>query len=280
MKLCCGITLYNPNDSEIRNIYKYMDTFEYIYVYDNTEKSNLKMKFKEDKFVYISSGSNDGLSIAYNNICTRAIQDGHKYIMLLDQDSIVEPIYINKMINAICRNSLENIAVYGMDIIYNHKNKCEKNENSGSLRYVEWTISSGSIIDLSLFYKIGMFDENYFIDRVDFDYCISARKLGYKIAIVDGCYLKQKLGEVKKILGKKFSTHSPIRHYYSFRNRLYYYLIKNKFSIKNLVITIITSFRAILYIVFIEDKKKEKLKMILKAINDFKNNNMGSYNVN
>ena len=49
---------------------------------------------------------------------------------------------------------------------------------------VSLAISSGSLFNLSVLKKIGWHNEKYFVDCVDYELCVRARRCGYKIGIV------------------------------------------------------------------------------------------------
>ena len=98
---------------------------------------------------------------------------------------------------------------------------CAKDE----VRSVDATISSGSLIPLSVFDVVGRFDEGFFIDAIDTDWCLRARASGYGIFAVGSAQLKHRLGDdFHRIwfLGRqrRILLHSPLRSYTIARNNL------------------------------------------------------------
>ncbi|RUR38707.1 glycosyltransferase [Clostridium perfringens] len=282
MKFCCGITLYYPTDEELNIAKKYENIFEKIYLFDNTEGNsilkNKKSFYNLEKYTYISFNENKGLAEAYNIMCKKAITDGFDYILLLDQDSIILKNDLMNMINYIEKEDSKDIGVFLPNILYNHmKEEMLIKSDFITNNEVEWGISSGSFINLYIYSKTLGFDEKYFIDRLDYDYCICIRKMGYKIVRIKNAYLHQALGESVKRWNKCISQHNSIRHYYIFRNRLYFYFKKNNRSIYNLNKSITLSLNHVIRIIFLEDNKIEKIRMILEAYKDFSRNKMGKY---
>ena len=85
-------------------------------------------------------------------------------------------------------------------------------------------MTSGNLLNLVAFKKTGKFNEKYFIDYVDHEYCFRLQRKGFCIKIFKGSVLLHKLGnmEIKKFLGSTvcFTNHNYIRRYYMTRNRL------------------------------------------------------------
>ena len=144
-------------------------------------------------------------------------------------------------------------------------------------------ITSGSLMNLKVFYKIGPFIEDLFIDYVDFEYCLRLKKNKYQILQVKSAQIYHQLGELKlhKFFFKKIyvTNHSPTRYYYRTRNRLYvvrkYLNVFPSFVIRDFLIF----FNELIKIIFYEKNKIKKMKMILFGIRDFMKNNYGKYDI-
>ena len=86
-------------------------------------------------------------------------------------------------------------------------------------------MTSGSLTNLYAWREIGGFDESYFIDFVDNDFCMRLRLGGYGIIRVNSCVMRHQLGELANIkflnlFSIKVIRHSPWRFYYMTRNNL------------------------------------------------------------
>ena len=269
MKIACGIILYNPKLDDIKNILFYAEYFEKLYVYDNTETGerqycNYLLKNNID---ILHTGLNDGISIACDKMCKLAQKDKYDYIILFDQDSRMSIESIEKMQKNL---SDEKVAIYCPQIVYQN----EKEIDEHGVKKVDWCITSGSLIKLKFYKKIWSFDQNYFIDRVDRDCCKQITMKGYFIEQINDAILFQELGNLKIIGKRKYYMHSSIRHYYIFRNRLYY---NNKFGI-NKIVTLGQCFRHIKNIILFENQKIEKLQLVYKGYRDNKKGHYGKIN--
>jgi rhamnosyltransferase len=86
-------------------------------------------------------------------------------------------------------------------------------------------ISSGSLISLKALERIGPFDERFFIEHVDTDWCLRARAAGYELLGVADARLDHRFGEealrAPLVGGKRgFFLYSPERNYYLVRNTI------------------------------------------------------------
>jgi rhamnosyltransferase len=83
-------------------------------------------------------------------------------------------------------------------------------------------ITSGSLIPCSVFADVGAMREDYFIDYVDTEWCHRARHHGYKLYGTSHASMEHHLGDdtfqVWYLRWRPFSSYSPLRLYYRFRN--------------------------------------------------------------
>lgn len=262
-KISAGVTLFNPTRIEINNVIKYAEIFDKVYVYDNSVEDYDRSSLDRSSIEIISQGSNDGVGKACRVMSERAKQDRFDFIMLFDQDSKIDHDNIMRIIEFIVKQEVEAM-VYCPQIVFNERTNIIK----GGYKFVDWCITSGTVVKLEDYGKKIMFDDNYFIDRVDKDFCYQIIKNNKKICQVNDALLYQQLGETSD---KGCSIHQPFRHYYIARNRAYF----NKKYGKSNFLTIVQSFRHIYIIIKNEPEKLRKIKMVFKGISDFKKGKMG-----
>jgi GT2 family glycosyltransferase len=92
--------------------------------------------------------------------------------------------------------------------------------------FADLVITSGSMVRRQVVEKIGFPRPDFFIDFVDYEYCLRARSHGYKIAVITGAHLYHEVGKSHKVrffLGRHhlWSEHRPFREYYYSRNLVY-----------------------------------------------------------
>ncbi|MBQ8279931.1 MAG: hypothetical protein IJZ23_08850 [Roseburia sp.] len=267
-----GIILYNPTQNNIQNIIEYEKGFDKVIVFDNSDngKNNAEY-FEKEKWIYHKAQKNEGISTAINYMLDLCSENHVDFLCTLDQDSIFDLESIHILKEYISNNLRTDIAIYAPRIDYlNRKQRVEKNLISER----EWVITSGNFINIKIVREKAIkYDESYFIDRCDRDFCMQITKMNLKIVVNNQAVLCQPLGALEE---NGRMGHSALRHYYCFRNRFYYnakyYTGVEKWS-RNAVQTI----RQIGMILLKESDKYNKIRMLYKAINDYKKGRMGMY---
>lgn len=229
MKLAAVVVLYNPDNQVIENIKSYIDYVDVVYAVDNSSVDN-KERFNLDKINYIPNGENLGIAYALNVGAKQAIADGFEWLLTMDQDSHFTDDGIDRMKNFIlnCKqNPTEQYSYEKLGLITPfHRTKFNENIVPEEIDSPAVVMTSGNIISLKAYQEIGGFKDWFFIDAVDFDYCLNLRDYGYDIWRLGNVILTHNLGDVVfKTIGKKeyYSlNHSPMRRYYIVRNRYYF----------------------------------------------------------
>ncbi len=142
-------------------------------------------------------------------------------------------------------------------------------------------MTSGKLLNLKVHRIVSGFEEKFFIDYVDHEYCLRLRKNHFKIIRNNEILLNHSLGtfEVRIFFGKKIgiSNHNYIRRYYIARNGLYtvkkYFSFDTPFCFK-IIENIIYDFVRIL---LFEKEKYLKMKTVANGIYHFIINRYGKY---
>lgn len=267
-----GITLFNPNILKLKESIDNINwQVEYILCIDNNsnnykEIENLIHKYKN--VILISNKKNMGIGYALNQMIKWGKSRSYNWLLALDQDSICPNniiIEYMKMIN------LENIAIISPKIIdINKKDRIVKNNEK--IEYIvdsEDVITSGSLINIDICNKVGMFNEKMFIDFVDTEYNKRILNNGYNIIKVNSVKLVHSVGNIKEYKFWRFNicctNHSSFRRYYMVRNRLYY-----KFKYYGRIEGYKTALRLILGTIKIIIFEEEKLKKVVATLNGFR----------
>lgn len=287
------IVSYNPNVKEIeKNLRALSEEVNNIVLVDNSDNIKLKSQLKDCvntlklrvDISYLDNKGNIGLSKAQNRGIKYALENENcNWVLLLDDDSFFKSNSINEMMryfeDSYEKDSIGILVANSIDININTKFKyyveverslkieqCDENE----IKDVLVAMASGSLIKREVFNKIGLMREEFFIDCIDTEYCLRAKKDKYKIKLIGNALLYHKLGEKRKVkfLNKEIAptNHSPFRCYNIYRNNIIMfreYFEKNKkyFSYQVLVLL-----NHIVKIIFFETQKTEKLKMIVFGI--------------
>lgn len=233
------IILYNPELTCLKeSLFSLNKQVGSIVLVDNSENNIQNSIFLEKinlkNIHYLPQGSNLGVAKAQNIGITYSINMGYEYCLIMDQDSVSEEgMVMQLMEDLILLNQRKiNIAVIGPTPINKNTQKAYSPRlmkhqftffnDIGHIIRVNQLISSGSLIDTNNFLKVGLMDENLFIDGVDHEWCWRAKKHGFYCAMSKKANLYHMLGEGdRKILGISVAISSPFRIFYQYRNFIY-----------------------------------------------------------
>lgn len=227
------VVFYRPDAECVRRANGFA-RFARCVVVDNTERARTADALGlDDAVVYLPNGANLGIATAINQGVEWLLAAGFGHALVFDQDS--EPS--EQLVDALPRllqQALDDggrIAVMGPAYEDERLGGVAPFVRFGCLRLlrvppvgtepleVDFLISSGSCINLAAWRDIGPMDDALFIDFVDLEWCVRARSKGYSVMGAPNLRLVHALGgEPIKVLGRRYPNHSPLRHYYLFRN--------------------------------------------------------------
>lgn len=221
MKVLAAIVLFNPELERLnQNIGAIFDQVDDVVLIDNGS-SNLK-EVKESvkhQVHYVVNEKNVGIARALNEGFEYAIENGFDWVLTLDQDSVCD-----KNLIAVYKKylHLDDIGMLTCNFIDRNANTHLEEEKNEEYYTVSRCITSASFCSVDAYKKSGGFDNEMFIDFVDFDYSIKMYLNGFKIYRINYNGLLHEIGHSKvyHFLGLRFvsSNHSPFRQYYMARN--------------------------------------------------------------
>lgn len=266
MRLLAIVITYYPDISNcVKNILRYIEYVDKLIIWENTpqkEKSNYKITIScyEDKIVYLGTGKNEGIAYPLNSAIQWAAGGGYTHLLTMDQDSRWENFQEYK-------NLILKYYIHSPILSPNINHTCSEKEEC---KVIPSSITSGSIYQINLFHKIGLFREDYFIDGVDTELCYRAKKqLGIDTLCLCKAHLQQIFGEpYVTFLGTTLSNYSAFRTYYILRNHIRLwkeYPSVMSFEFKKYVITDFMIKRLINIICF-EKNKLQKIKSMVKGV--------------
>lgn len=260
-----------------------------VLIIDNNspDDSGVRLKEKYPQYEYILSDENLGFAEANNIGYKYALKNGADYILLLNNDTIIDKNMIDELID----KSNNNVVTVPKMYYYSEKNRIwygggEVSKRKGTVYHIgekkidcdkyskekEISFATGCcmLIHKDILNEIGLFDKNYFMYCEDFDFSIRLKQSGKNILYVPKAKLWHKVNASTK-------NNSNISKYYLTRNR--FYLLKNHkniFSRNAIVYSYLT--RAIIIIKdFVTGKN---VNIYFQALKDYKNNVMGKKEFN
>jgi rhamnosyltransferase len=178
-------------------------------------------------FHLMENRENLGLAEALNQGVRWARSKAFPWVILFDQDSVITKGFIARMCSAWeshpRREWVASMHPKYLDPETGHEAPVRRASDGGPMI----SLTSGALMPTWIFDKIGWFASEYFIDYVDFEYCLRIRAAGYLVADSREAVLLHHVGHPKKIgfLGFSFrpTNHSAMRRYYMSRNRILVY---------------------------------------------------------
>ena len=282
MNIGALIVTYNPDINLLsRNIEAISTQVENVIIVDNASNNIDKIEelVLKNNLCFKKNPSNLGIATALNIGFQFFVEIGYDFCITLDQDSVCPSNMVQSYLKVY--NSYRNN--YKIGILcpaINYIGWTNKQEYSNVIMPVKACMTSASFTSIEAWKNIGGFNESYFIDFVDNEFCKNITLHGYSIFKVTEVVLEHNLGvcKEKNILGKKirYTLHSPIRYYYMIRNNIVYLkkYHKNENLIKEIIKIVYITISALVF----EKEKKLVRKYIVIGIKDALHNRMGKYN--
>lgn len=239
------IVTYNPDLAALELVFEdhaHTDAAQFVVV-DNASVAGEEVEkmatrlLPVDRVTVLRQTSNAGLGAALNLGIEHARRINCSHVALFDQDSRVNPDTLKCLregLEALQARGL-NVAVVGpsqvdlrtgaeypqrriqgasMAMIWPSKQTDEAIE-------VSFLITSGSLIEVKTFDRVGTMRADFFIDYIDIEWCFRAAAHGLRSYCIRSTTIRHALGDQRrKFLGREVSVHSPLRQYYMFRNVL------------------------------------------------------------
>lgn len=287
-----GVILVNYNGKEyneecIKSIFKSSYSNLQVIVVDNGSKDGspelLREKFG-DKINLIMTGENLGFSGANNIGIKKALDDNCEYVVLLNNDTIIDKNLFYNMLKASKEESDAVISpkIYyydNRDIIWSagadmrwkkgvtdQRGINQKDDGRYNKREkVEFATGCCLFIPSKVIKKVGYLTDDYFLYYEDTDYCMRIREKGFNIIYEPTAILYHK--ESASTGGNL----SKLYIYYNTRNRL---IFNKRFNKKNKIIymTYFYITRLIKCALWAMKGRMDLIKVTFLAISDYKKN--------
>jgi rhamnosyltransferase len=264
------IVLYKPDLNAFKKVLAtHQDNFSAILLVNNSPEISLD-SLQSQPVTIINNSSNIGLAAALNIGILEAKKQAAEMVALFDQDSVLPPNFTQQMLGYINNYNDDNLVAVYCPIYHNKvteettkhinfkpfrliRSLVIKNEEYAHPHYV---ITSGSMIPVNVFDVVGLMREELFIDFVDIEWCLRARKQGYEIVAFNNVMIDHQLGDYSvRFMGHPYPIHSPLRMYYSFRNAMYLYRLKEIDWNWRLVDATRNLWRFLFYMLFVKNRR-------------------------
>lgn len=243
------IVTYHSDVSLVPHLLDILQQVEKLVIVDNGSEDAVIIALRSmtqshpTRLYLIENNENKGLAAAQNQGIKTALNEGAAWVLLLDDDSRLKPMMVTHLLKA-----AEHPFSDGSLPRFLAPNLIQPSMNGLPTRYVVpflgpfcfrrisllsdrnylddaiVVIASGSMLERSMLEQVGRMREAFFIDYVDTEYALRARKLGFRIRVVKDAELEHHIGQKQThgVIGATVvtSNHSPRRRYTIFRNRV------------------------------------------------------------
>ena len=186
MRILAVIVTYYPDvDLLAKNVASIVPGVAGIMIWENTpspENSRFRLP-DNDKVFYAGEGENIGISRALNKAKDYALAEGYDAVLTMDQDSVWHGF--EEFLSAVSSSEAP-FGLYGPKV---YASSYEEKFNK-----VDSLITSGMLVRREVYDKIGGYEESFFIDGIDLDFCYKASEAGIPSWVVTGARLEQRFG--------------------------------------------------------------------------------------
>lgn len=248
----------------------------HVYIVDNGSQNEslavLDALEREPTVTVTRLGQNRGIGYALNLGVDRARALGYRWLLTMDQDSVVDRGMMQEYAVAIASESR---------CVCLTPNLSDKMSTSrAGLEVARYAITSGNLVRMDVFEAIGPYNESLFIDCIDLDFSLRLRQAGYVVHRVANARMAHQLGEpadLPRLVRKVYTRHSVTRRYYMFRN--YMYLAERhmlRFPVFILKLGLLHVILAVLVVLF-DPTPFQSLRAMARGIHDYVTRKSGPY---
>jgi rhamnosyltransferase len=230
--LCAVVVTYHPDGSAYDCLRAIRAEAAHLVIVANSAEAQVR-ELRSAAVTVVENPANVGVAAALNQGVRAARDRGYRWILFLDQDTKVLPGAIAELAGILndCRAEFgDRLGLLGTNFFHVLADGSVAEAGVPCVPGRRWierdmVITSGTVLGLEAFGAIGPFAEEYFIDHVDHEYCLRARRRGFAIVRTVQPLVVHRLGMsrlrsavvlpgIRRIL----HNYSPLRRYYQARN--------------------------------------------------------------
>jgi len=273
------VVLYRPVKDVLANIDSYRGQVDRIIAVDNSEKPGQQFvaELESGGVTYVSLGGNRGIAAALNEGCRRARDLGFAWVLTLDQDSTATPGMVARLAACLEPPLAQDVAIVAP--VWQQVGGLPVAAAEGC-QELDIAMTSGSLTRQSALEELGGFREDFFIDRVDNEFCMRARRRGWRIVQRQDAVLLHRMGHLRRVTFPVHcwvSDYSPVRRYYMVRNLLE---VRREYGREFPAVMALERLywrKELVKIMVGEPHRLEKAKMMIRGWLDYRRGRFGKY---
>lgn len=220
-KVAAVVTTFNTGDAILPNLERIAKQVAFVIVVDDSGVPALNNALECAEIqnsVVLRNEKNLGIAASLNCGVAHAEKIGCDWVITLDDDTLVSESYVDDVMTFLHSGVEASIGLIACARVGSYDP-----QRVGNVYSLKRTlITSGCMFSLRVFREVGGFDEDLFIDLVDFDFCTKLRRLSLSIVQLNVAGMNHKVGnsQTMRLLCRKVVVynHSPFRLYYQMRN--------------------------------------------------------------
>lgn len=191
-----------------------------------TKESQHFITVGNEEVHFMASGKNGGFAYGNNRGIELALSKGAEYVLLINTDTLVEKDFLNILVEE--AESRQEVGVVTGKILYESKRDSiwfgggeinwsrfyGAHSHYEDARYITFSTGCLMLIKKSVFEKVGLLPEQYFMYYEDVDFCAMLQDAGFKI------YYTPKSVIYHKVSASTGGEESPFAVYLNTKNRL------------------------------------------------------------
>jgi rhamnosyltransferase len=276
-----AIVLYNPQPLMTDNHGDVASAGLVVFVDNSEDSARHLLSHLNFEYKYIHNGNRAGIAGALNEAASCAVNSGFKWLLTVDQDSSIGLSALRSLFNCVsCVGDMSEVGIiapYQKNMLL--RTNAQRDDDCWDRRDASEVMTSGSLMSLDVWQKLGGFREDFFIDAVDHEYCRRCRKNGFRVIECREYLIEHQLGELmyKNVMGFTVgvTNHGYLRCYYIFRNTLMLIWLYRGDGTRFIFGKLIYLIKLLLKIVLFEKSKLRKIGWICSGIFDFFRGRMG-----
>lgn len=227
--VCAVVVAYFPDDGFQDRLQLILPQVDALVVVDNSPgdagRSSTQIPWDDNGQIHlVENRDNLGIAKALNQGLEHALQLNCRWLLTLDQDSRCQPDMVQTLLQ-VASSCKARPTVIGGNYFDAKRGRHEvTSDGSGECLEQKTVITSGCMVEASFAQAIGGFREDYFIDQVDHEFCLRARRHGRTVVISRKPVMDHSVGGHSgpkvPLRGSMLPDHSPLRKYYITRNSI------------------------------------------------------------
>jgi GT2 family glycosyltransferase len=227
---------------------------------DSTKLAKVKTSCtKKTEITLIQSGINGGYGFGNNIGIKCALADSADYVLILNNDTIVEPDFLGPLLTSAEEDPT--VGIVSSKILYNHDrtkiwfNGGRYSPLSAKIEHINFNETdygqsanqdinfiSGCLwlIPARIFEKVGLINDSYFMYMEDLEFCQRVIANGFKLRVNSNSIIYHKVGVSSGGQFSKFSVSYRVQNYFifcfeNFNSKLLCYFSSSLFSLRQIV---------------------------------------------